>query len=102
MDKYFFAENNVASQTKKLILNLELPENEINRDVVIKCKKIITNHMKETFNKYGNSKPQKINSKDYMEKLNNKSLSDCLRVINNKTLPTPQQKLPIKSSPKQV
>ena len=41
MDKLYFSENNIATQTKKLILNLELPEEQINRDVVLKCKKII-------------------------------------------------------------
>ena len=51
MDEFYFSENNIAAQTKKLILNLELPEDQINREVVMKCKKIITNQMKETSKK---------------------------------------------------
>lgn len=72
MDKLYFSENNIATQTKKLILNLELPEEQINRDVVIKCKKIISNHMKDTYEKYASAKPPNVNSKDYIEKLNKK------------------------------
>ena len=84
MDKLYFSENNIANQTKKLILNLELPEDQINREVVLKCKKIITNHMKETFEKYGSAKPTGANPNEFVDKLNKKSLSDCIRVFSEK------------------
>jgi hypothetical protein len=99
MDEIYFSENNIAMQTKKLILNLELPEDQINKDLVLKCKKIITNHMKETYHKYGNLKPQNVSSKEYLEKLNRKSISDCFRLISNKKNITDEP--PLKPSLKQ-
>ena len=41
MEQFFFSEKNVSDLTKQLILNLDLNKNDLNRDVVIKCKKII-------------------------------------------------------------
>ena len=49
MDKLYFSENNIAAQTKKLILNLELPDQQINRDVVLKCTKIISEFLSNIF-----------------------------------------------------
>ncbi len=84
MDKYFFSEKNVGDLTKKLILNLQLSEDQINKDVVVKCKKIIVNHMNETYDKYANIKPESISTRNYIGKMNNKSLKDCLRVFDVK------------------
>ena len=47
MQEYFFSEDNITNQTKKLIINLELTEDQLNKDVVLKCRKIILNHMKD-------------------------------------------------------
>ena len=41
MKKVFLSEKNVANQTKKLITLLNLEPEQLNRDTVIKCKKII-------------------------------------------------------------
>ena len=71
MEEYYFSEKNVGELTKQLILNLELGQDELNKDVVFKCKKIISNQMKNTFDKYGNQKPNTISSKDYIGKMNN-------------------------------
>ena len=84
MDKYFFSEKNVGDLTKKLILNLQLSEDQINKDVVVKCKKIIVNHMNETYDKYGNIKPENITSRNYIAKMNSKSIKDCIKVFDNK------------------
>ena len=97
MEEYFFSEKNIGDLTKKLILNLELTKDQLNKDVVLKCKKIIVNHMNDTFYKYGNSKPSSISSKDYIIKMNNKSLKDCIKVFDNRkqesnSLPEKQQK----------
>jgi hypothetical protein len=84
MQEYFFSDDNIANQTKKLIFNLELSEEQLNKDVILKCKKIIVNHMKDTFNKYGKIKPSSTSTQEYLKQLNKKSLSDCLRLITNK------------------
>ena len=49
MEEYFFSEKNVGDLTKQLILNLELGQDQLNKDVVFKCKNIITKQMKNTF-----------------------------------------------------
>ena len=54
MEKIFLSQQNIISLTKKLILYLELDETQINKEVVLKCKKIITNYMNVVFDKYGN------------------------------------------------
>ena len=74
MEEYYFSEKNVGDLTKQLILNLELGQNELNKDVVMKCKKIITNQMKNTFDRFGNQKPNNIGSKEYIVKMNLKSI----------------------------
>ena len=85
MEEYFFSEKNIGDLTKKLILNLELSEKQINRSVVLKCKKIILNHMNMTFEKYGKNKPQNMPIAEFIEKLNKKSINDCIKIINNKS-----------------
>ena len=84
MEEYFFSEKNVSDLTKQLILNLELGQDQLNKDVVMKCKKIITNHMKDTYTKYGNNKPSNIGAKEYIGKMNNKSLKDCMQMFDIK------------------
>ena len=84
MQEYFFSDDNIANQTKKLIFNLELTEDQLNKDVILKCKKIIVNHMKDTYTKYGKIKPTSTSTQEYLKQLNKKSLSDCLRLITNK------------------
>ena len=78
MEEIFLSTKNIANLTKKLIINLDLDENQVNRDTVIKCKKIIQNSMEAVFDKYGNRKPSDISAVDYIDKLNKKSLSDCI------------------------
>ena len=41
MEKIFLSQQNIISLTKKLILYLELDETQINKEVVLKCKKIM-------------------------------------------------------------
>ena len=48
-----------------------------NKDVVFKCKKIVTNQMKNTFDRYGNQKPDNISAKEYIGKMNNKTPTFC-------------------------
>ena len=40
MEEIFLSTKNIANLTKKLIINLDLDEKQVNRDTVIKCKKI--------------------------------------------------------------
>jgi hypothetical protein len=84
MEKIFLSQENIINLTKKLILYLELDESQINREVIIKCKKIISNYMNAIFDKYCNKKPPNISSRDFLEKLNKKSLSDCIRMFEEK------------------
>jgi len=84
MKKYFFSQNNITYLTKKLIILLNLDKEEITKEIIIKCNKIILNFMTLIFEKYGNMKPPNITDEVYIDKLNKKSLSDCLRTINNK------------------
>ena len=84
MERYFFSQQNIFNLTKKLIIYLELDEGQINKEVIEKCKKIIINFMKAIFDKYGNKKPNNMSNEEYLDKLNKKSLSECLRTFNNK------------------
>jgi hypothetical protein len=84
MEKVFLSEKNIANQTKKLITYLDLEPDQLTRETVIKCKKIIVNSMDTTFSKYGDKKPENITTVEYIDKLNKKSLSDCLKIFDNK------------------
>ena len=84
MEKYFYSKQNILTLTKKLIIFLELEENEINTDVITKCQKIITNFMQAIFNKYGKRKPSNMTTEIFLDKLNKKSLSECLRTFNKR------------------
>jgi hypothetical protein len=57
MDEIFLSEKNIANQTKKLILYLNLEKEQLTKETVLKCKKIIQNSMDTTFSKYGDRKP---------------------------------------------
>ena len=81
MEQIFLSQENIINLTKKLILYLELDESQINKEVIMKCKKIIFNYMNAIFDKYGNRKPQNISTREFIEKLNKKSLSDCIRMF---------------------
>ena len=84
MKKVFLSEKNITNQTKKLITLLNLEPEQLNRNTVINCKKIITNSMAVTFDKYGERKPENITPVEYLDKMNKKSLSDCLKVFESK------------------
>jgi hypothetical protein len=84
MEQIFLSQENIINLTKKLILYLELDESQINKEVIMKCKKIISNYMNAIFDKYGNKKPQNISTREFLEKLNKKSLSDCIRMFEEK------------------
>ena len=86
MEEYFFSEKNVGDLTKQLITNLELGQNELNNDVVIKCRNIIVKQMKNTYDRFGNQKPNNIGTKEYIAKMNNKSLKDCMKIFDLKNL----------------
>ena len=84
MEEIFLSTRNIANLTKKLIIHLDLDENQVNKDTVLKCKKIIQNSMESVFDKYGNRKPTEIPLVDYVDKLNKKSLSDCIKIFDYK------------------
>jgi hypothetical protein len=84
MDEIFLSEKNIANQTKKLILYLNLEKEQLTKDTVLKCKKIIENSMQSTFAKYGDRKPNNISLVEYIDKMNKKSLSDCVKVFDTK------------------
>ena len=84
MKKVFLSEKNIANQTKKLITLLNLEPEQLTKDTVIKCKKIIVNSMEMTFDKYGEKKPESIAPVEYLDKMNKKSLSDCLKIFDHK------------------
>jgi hypothetical protein len=84
MDEIFLSGKNVDNQTKKLIVYLNLDKRQLNRDTVLKCRKIIANSMTETYDKYGERKPNNVSITEYIDKLNKKSLSDCIKILDAK------------------
>lgn len=90
MESIFLSNKNINSQTKKLVIYLNLDEEQLTKDTVFKCRKIILNSMILIFDKYGNKKPHNIPIIEYINKLNKKSLSECIKLIeakkNNKKL----------------
>lgn len=82
MKKVFLSEKNIANQTKKLITYLNLEPDELNRNTIINCKKIIMKTMDATFDKYGEKKPEDMSVVEFLDKINKKSLSDCLKIFD--------------------
>ena len=82
MEEIFLSEKNVANQTKKLIAYLNLDRDQLTKETVLKCKQIIVNSMNTTNNKYGDRKPEDISLVEYIDKMNKKSLSDCIKIFD--------------------
>jgi hypothetical protein len=82
MDKFLYSENNLNTQTKRLIklLNININDDPKTIQMVKRCKNIVSNTIIEVYNKYGDQlEPNMIN----VEKLNNKCLSNCIKKIKN-------------------
>ena len=82
MDKFLYSENNLNTQTKRLIKLLDININDDPKTIqmVKRCKNIVSNTIIEVYNKYGDQlEPNMIN----VEKLNNKCLSNCIKKIKN-------------------
>ena len=84
MNEIYLSDKNVANQTKKLIAYLNLDTDQINKNTVLKCKQIIVNSMNTTFDKYGRRRPPEISVVEYIDKMNKKSLSDCIKIFEEK------------------
>ena len=92
MDEIYLSDKNVANQTKKLIAYLNLDRDQLTKNTVLKCKQIIINSMNSTYNKYGDRRPEDISLVEYIDKMNKKSLSDCIKVFDARKETTIQSK----------
>ncbi len=94
MENIFFSEDNIKSQTVKFIQSLNPPKENINADFLNKCRNIVKDNMSQVYSKYGNMKPNGVDHKTYIEKLNIKSLSNSVKLVKNNQAPS---KPPIKT-----
>jgi len=91
MEKYFLSEENINNQTRLLIKYIDFDKREINRDLVLKCKKIISGMMVQVFDRYASKKPYNMSTRDFIDKMNQKSIANCIDIIISRK----QSKLPI-------
>lgn len=79
MDKVFFTKSNIDTLKNKFIQNTNLKKDPRTH---AQCQKIIINRMKEVYEKYGNRKPSNMSVPDFISKMSNKVVNDCVRDFN--------------------
>ena len=77
MDKFFFSEKNVARQSTTLERHLNIKDNP---DAKKKCKKLLVQQMKSVYGNYGSKKPSNMKPNEFLDRLNKKSISECVRI----------------------
>ena len=76
MEKYFFSKTNINSLTKDLGKKLGIK----NTPGHIKaCKKFLEKQMTDVFSKYGDKKQKNMPMPEFIERLNDKSISECVK-----------------------
>jgi hypothetical protein len=82
LDKYFFSKKNIDKLTNKLsdILNLKKTP-----DSYKACAKFLQQQMQITYNTYHDQKPRGVSMSVFLDKLNEKSLKDCVKLYQIKT-----------------
>ncbi len=82
MNNYFFSKENVEKLTLQLgkLLNIKnTPESKR------ACRKFVETQMKSVYDKYSDKKPKKMPIPEFLHKLNQKALEDCIRLYEIKT-----------------
>ena len=81
MNQYFLSEENIINQTKLFIRFLQFDKNELNKQLIMKCKNIMNGMMIQVFDKYATLKPSNIPMNIYLQKMNDKSVANCIELM---------------------
>ena len=82
MDNYFFSKENIDKLTNQLGKSLNIKNTPESKRA---CRKFVETQMKSVFDKYSDKKPKKMPMPEFLYKLNQKSLDDCVKLYEVKT-----------------
>jgi hypothetical protein len=81
MDNYFFSKDNIERLTNHLSKSLNIKNTPESRKA---CRRFLESQMKSIFDKYGDKKPSKMPMSEFLQKLNQKSVEDCVKLYEIK------------------
>src|ERR1700744_2894770 len=82
MESYFFSKENIGSLTKNLSKKLGIKNTN---DSLKACQKFLEKQMRGVYTRYGDKKPKGIPLPEFIERLNEKSMSECIKLYEAKT-----------------
>jgi hypothetical protein len=82
MDKYFFSKKNIDRLYNILESNIPVKNTPESKKT---CRNFLEKQMEEVLNKYGDKKPKSMPMPVFLEKLNKKSISECIKMYEKKT-----------------
>lgn len=82
MNNYFFSKENVVKLSVKLSKNLKIKDTPESMNA---CREFLKKQMKIVYAKYGDKKPKGVPIPDFINKLNEKSLDDCIKLYKKQT-----------------
>ena len=82
MDGYFFIKKNVDQLSIELENKLPIKKTPESRQT---CRKFLEEQMRVVYEKYGNKRPKNMPIPIFIEKLNNKSISECIRAYEERS-----------------
>jgi len=77
MDKFFFSDKNISQLCNTLEKTLNIKNDPASKK---KCRKFLSDQMKNIFNEYGHKKPKNIDTIEFMNKLNEMSVRKCISI----------------------
>ncbi len=82
MNNYFLSDNNVNRISSSVSKTLNIKNTQKSTQA---CRNFVESRMKEVYNKYGTRKPDNMELKDFILKLNQKTIQDCVKLYQQKT-----------------
>ena len=82
INSLFFSKRNIEKLSNKLVNNLHL---KTDSRTIANCRVFVESQMKEILKKYGKQKPRSLSIPEFVDKLSEKSLEDCIKMYKNRT-----------------
>ncbi len=82
MENYFYSKENIEKLTNHLCGSLNIKNTQESRRA---CRKFVETQMKQTFDKYADKRPKKMPIPEFLGKLNQKIITDCIKLYELKT-----------------
>jgi hypothetical protein len=89
MDKFFFSDKNVSNQSAHLQKILNVKDDA---DAKRRCRKFLIQQMKDVYKKYGKKRPPDMESIQFIDQLNKKSIKECIKIVDERKKAKTQEK----------